>query len=91
MLGVGITWRIEIKDNIISIVPKIEFVGNKKNVSEASAIYFFIQCAGFYNESTGSVARNPKIQEMVISHGAEKSHDFAIFLRNIADQLDRVT
>lgn len=59
-------------------------------VSEAVAEYFFQQCAGEHKGVGGALPHNPTIWSLMRAHGIyENKHDFARFLRQCADHLEK--
>ena len=59
-------------------------------VSEAMAELFMDQCVGSYNGHMSAIPNNPVIDGICRAHRAnDRKEDFAIFLRQVADQLTK--
>lgn len=59
-------------------------------VSEAVAEYFFQQCIGEHGGPSGPIEHNPPIQSLLSAHGVYVNrHNFARFLRQCADHLEK--
>ena len=58
-------------------------------VSEATAQFFYEQCAGEYTGHMSLIPNNPVIHGLIKAHSAIERSDFTRFLRQCADKLDR--
>lgn len=58
-------------------------------VSEAVAKYFYNQVCGLYSGHMALIPNNPVLQGLMEAHGVNNPKDFAGFLREVADNLEK--